>query len=577
MRARIVLPHALLSAVVLCLLAAARVDVAPQASVPTSPPLSAQDIADMAYVRDGHARTSYSALLDFADPVHHRYFLRQLALANIMPDRFPQLYRSIEETRQAHIGRGRLPSVAIPPCPQDTVCPVNILSTMGSPSTNPTAFNVSALSSIPNSPDVAMNVVGLYQNNAIFAGPHSVEQNGTGYDVVNSLSGAAPSPGALVSAQGVWYYQPQGGGGIPGTFFAQSTPGAQPTIVNTSPTNVKGNNQIKICVTRQDSDCDYWYAAQGGQFIVKFPVEGNVTYPAAIQADANNHPANAISSVTVSQPTPNLGGGCAPLPINQPFINFTTVSNTVVSWTVNPAQFGVATPCFPSNTTVIYDLMLTVFDVNNVPWLISITSAQGAPVANQLRIQPTVVVYGCVAEGTLVTMADETKKSIETIGAGERVRSNAARIPLTVDNYTRGFEKTPMIAIETANGRHLLLTDGHPVITATGVKVGRDLRIGDLIMTDAGPSRLTVVAPREYDGNVWNLDVGRPTDHVRLTDTNTTFYANGILVGDGRMQGRLDRAHHESPAQVLQRLDPRWHVDFRSSEERRQQRRRQGL
>ena len=153
---------------------------------------------------------------------------------------------------------------------------------------------------------------------------------------------------------------------------------------------------------------------------------------------------------------PLQGGGCTTLPIQQSFLSFATVSNNVVSWVVNPAQFGVATPCFPSNSTVIFDLMLTVFDVNQNAWLITITSLQGAPLSNVLRIDPMVVVYGCVAEGTLVTMADDTTKPIETIRAGERVRSNPKRLPLTVDNYTKGYEKPPMYAIATANGRKLL-------------------------------------------------------------------------------------------------------------------------
>lgn len=157
--------------------------------------------------------------------------------------------------------------------------------------------------------------------------------------------------------------------------------------------------------------------------------------------------------MTVSQPNPTQGDGCVPLPIQQQFLTFTTVSNNVVSWTVNPAQFGVATPCFPSNSTIVFDLMLTVFDVNQNPYLITITSQRGAPLTNVLRIQPTIVVYGCVAEGTLGTMADDTTKPIETIKAGERVRSNAQRLPLTVDNYTKGYEKPPMYALATANGR----------------------------------------------------------------------------------------------------------------------------
>jgi len=533
---------------------------------------SEQEKADLSHVRGLHRvgdRMVFSRPLDFSDPLQHRHFMSQVKAAGLTPQRYPQLFRSIEETRQTHLAARRANRAVADDtsCPNDQVCPLNILTTFGAPTTNPLAFSVNALSTIPNNPAVAFNIIGLYdQNDAVFAGPTKVVQNGTGYDLANLVNGNAPGGTTAVQAQGVWYYQPQGGGGIPGSFYSAGAPGQNPTIVNTAPTNVKGNNQIKICVTRQDADCDYWYQSISGQFVVRFPLQGNVTYPNPIAVDANGHPANAVTSVTISQPSPGNGGGCVPIPINQTFLNYTTVSNNVVSWNIDPAQFGVATPCFPSNTTVIFDLMLTVYDTNQKPWIIAITSQQGQPQSNTLRIYPTLVVYGCVAEGTLVTMADDTKRPIETIGVGEKIRSNAERLPLTVDNYTKGYEKPPMVLITTANGRALMLTEGHPVVTTAGLKLARKLKVGDAVLTDEGEARLVKVERKKFEGNVWNLDVGRADDRVRLTDTNTTFYANGILVGDGQIQGRMDRAEYESAEQVLKRLDKKWHLDFRNNE-----------
>jgi hypothetical protein len=552
---------------------------------------AAQDAADLVAMRTEHTKRApgeYSMPLDLSEALHYRYFTRQMILARVTPDKFPQAWREIENTRQRHVARAkaRLAGAARkaalddpPPCPNNTICPVNILSVFGSPATNPQAFTVTAFSSIPAGPDYAMNSIALADAaGKVFAPATTVVQNGTGYDVVNNNFGVAPPPSVspTVHAQGVWYYIPQGGGGIPGSFAATTTQGDNPTIVNTSPTNVKGNNQIKICVTRNDADCDYRYEASPGGYIVKFPVIGNVTYPNPIQADANNHPAFGVSNVRISQPNQGQGGGCKPLPIGQNLVQNATVSGNVVTWTINPASFGVATPCFPSNSTVIYDLMLTVFDTNNVPWIIAVTSQQGNPVQNTVRIQPTVVVYGCLAAGTKVTMADDTKKAIETIRVGERVRSNPQRIPLTVDNYTKGYEKPPMVAIRTAAGHELMMTDGHPVITTTGVKVARDLRLGDVVITEDGHSAIVGLDRPKYAGDVWNLDVGLPSDGVMITETNTTFFANGILVGDGRMQGRLDRAHHETPAEIMKRIGEKWRVDYLSAQELQRERERSG-
>jgi len=534
-----------------------------------APPLwqpSAEEQADLARVRSLHLgqNPAYTRLLDFSDPAQYRYFMTQLQHAGVSASRYPQLFRSIEETHQAHLARHRAGTPAADAtCGNDQVCPLNTLTSFGAPTTNPLAFSVNALSSIPKTPPVAMNVIGLYdQNGKVFANPVTQMQHGTGYDVANFVSGNAPQGTTTVQAQGAWYYLPQGGGGVPGSFYAADAPGQNPDIRNTSPTNVKGNTQIKICVTRADTDCDYFYQAIGGQQVVRFPLIGSVTYPNPIQANGSGNPANAISSVTISQPTPGNGGACNPLPLNQNFNTIARVSNNVVNWSIDPAQFGVASPCFPTGTTVIFDLMLTVFDTSQKPWVIAVTSQQGQPQSNLQRIYPTVVVYGCVAEGTQITLADGSLEPIEMFRTGERIRSNSRNVALTVDNYTKGYEKPPMVDISTGNGRHLLLTEGHPVVTVAGLKLARQLAVGDVVETDAGNSKLVKVERRVFAGNVWNLDVGRPNDQVQITPTNTTFYANGILVGDGHIQGRMDRADYESPEQVLKRLDPKWRTDF---------------
>ena len=48
------------------------------------------------------------------------------------------------------------------------------------------------------------------------------------------------------------------------------------------------------------------------------------------------------------------------------------------------------------------------------------------------------------------------------------------------------------------------------MITASGIRTARQLVIGDVLITDAGHSKLVSVARRKYDWNVWNLDVGDP-------------------------------------------------------------------
>jgi len=533
---------------------------------------STQDIQDLKYIRELHRKAGLqSRPLDLTDPAQYRFFMKQLAIAGATKERFPQLFRSIERARRLQAAGDTL-TCAPATCPNDQVCPVNIVATLAQ-STTDSSFSATALSSIPANPSVAQNIIGLYdKNSAVLACPEVATQNGTGYDVVNTVAGAPLSTSTAVQVIGTYYYETADGCPYSGSLFETAAVGDTMTITNTSPTDVNGNGVIKVCVTRTDSDCDYSYASSNGQFIVTFPVEGNTVFTQSIQSNSSGNPSGTAVSAgaSITAPTPGNGGGCSPLPVNQNIISNTQVtSNTgggsTVTWTIDPASFGVATPCFPSGSAVTYNFNMTVEDTNSIPHSFNITSAPVCPMTNTVCIPQMTVTYGCLAEGTQVTLADGSTQSIEKIAVGKKVRTDAAGALLSVDNYSRGYEKEPMYRIITKNGRQLLLTKTHPVITSRGVKAARDLRIGDTVTTDAGPDTLVRVYRVTYRGNVWGLDIGSPEDRVRLTDTNTTFFANGILVGDGKMQGRLERAHYESPAEVLSRLDPKWHTDYRNT------------
>jgi hypothetical protein len=45
-----------------------------------------------------------------------------------------------------------------------------------------------------------------------------------------------------------------------------------------------------------------------------------------------------------------------------------------------------------------------------------------------------------------------------------------------------------------------------------------------------------------------------------------TFYANGILVGDGRAQTHYSREPVANVSEILARLPSQWHADFHSAE-----------
>jgi hypothetical protein len=133
-----------------------------------------------------------------------------------------------------------------------------------------------------------------------------------------------------------------------------------------------------------------------------------------------------------------------------------------------------------------------------------------------------------------------------------------------VTGYWKGPEKKFLYRITTANGKSVDMTAMHPVPVAGGrIKLAKDLEPGDMVTTDKGPAKITGITRAPAKGMVWNLDLGAPQPSRRAIDmAQHSFYANGILVGDGRAQNHFSRKDREDPAHVLARLPQSWRTDF---------------
>lgn len=176
-----------------------------------------------------------------------------------------------------------------------------------------------------------------------------------------------------------------------------------------------------------------------------------------------------------------------------------------------------------------------------------------------------VVLYGCLSADSTILMADGTEKRIADIETGDQVISDAAGIVLTVEDKVEGTEEEPMIRIADEAEHSLLITSGHPLCTTNGIRLARQLQLGDTVLTRDGSSVITGLSEEMYTGKVYNLSVGLPEDGVELTTDNTTFIADGILVGDARMQRYYGDLVKATPEEVLQRIPPEWHQDYLNS------------
>ena len=108
-------------------------------------------------------------------------------------------------------------------------------------------------------------------------------------------------------------------------------------------------------------------------------------------------------------------------------------------------------------------------------------------------------------------------------------------LPILVQNVWRGREKE-LIMIRTLDGGFVEMTEEHPVRQESGFIRAGELKPGDTVYGEEGRT-MTVVSVRKepYNGSVYNLDLQRDGRNVG----NGYFLANGIVVGDNRMQNGL--------------------------------------
>jgi len=565
-----------------------------------APTVSAADKADMAAVAKALGKSPYGEL-DLAEPLHQRYFMKQLELGGFTRAEYPMMFASIDaaqKTAIAHRARSGAPKAAAS-APRALLAPASTSDVPIVPIVNLTAVGQDLYSqaiaatvqlSIPNNgntaPSVAMTTIGLYdQNGNPIGAANSAIENYAGFDLQNTVMAVPTTTPTQISVQGSYYYVDVNGAPHSGVISAQtvlpaaSAAAVRPTaftslnqtINNLAPTDIDGNHVIKVCVVRQDADCDYKYAAVGGQFIVQFPIQGNITFPVALQPIAQQQ-ANGAYSITVAQPNPVQGGGCS-LPANFNFWNYAAVNGSVLSWLINPGPFSnpVATPanpCFPSNSTVVYNLFVTVYGVDARPYLATITTAQLAPPPpNTLVIYPMSVAYGCVEEGSLVALPGGRTLPIEQLTPGQQIVAAGGRT-LDVSRLTRGDEALPMVRIKTRNGRSLLLTETHPVLTPEGPVMAKSLAAGQVVMTEEGLSELVSIG-REPGGKVWNIAFAATTS----TAADEGFFANGVLVGDAAAQQRAELRERKMLAERHKQAIPAaWRTDVESAQRRARQR-----
>ncbi len=316
---------------------------------------------------------------------------------------------------------------------------------------------------------------------------------------------------------------------------------------------------IKVCMGRHANDCDYLYAYQpaGGSPTPTIAVSGSVTYAGTI-----TQPSSESSKFGIYFFVKKRDGGATQFFTQPEAYKYFTLSNNghTLNWDFLPATFDKA----PWNQGDTIDLNLTVAIAVDSPiknTQFQVSSLRGvAENPSVAKIDVLKFVWGCLGADSLIKMKDGPEKRIDALLTGQKVQINDSGEWLTIMDIVTGKEEKPCLRITTANGRSLLVTDGHPICKNDGFCLAKELAVGDLIRTESGMETVSGITEEQYDGTVYNLKLGNTEEQATF---GATHYANGILVGDGNMQGYLSekRKYEARRFRCIEELPAEWRLD----------------
>lgn len=424
-------------------------------------------------------------------------------------------------------------------------------------------YGASAITSLPS---VAVNVtqtLGIFDENAVPLSPIKFNKHyNTGANCQIDNVGTYSNTRSLNKAVTTIYTFSQTIG--PTTMFAAEivrTFSYPNHIQDGNPKDINKNGIIKICLTRNSPDCDYWHDYGG---TVSIPVKGSILYYDNIDVDGQGKPLNAHSNIYIIRQ--RQGGS----PINPQDGNIffqspnTTVSGATINWNLDWLKLNKVD--FTSGEMVYYVFSLTVQTKGKavVSYITNAPSSIVDPMPlNVQRIKPMQIVYGCLGENTMITMEDGSQKPIQNIDAGEWVRSRYGK-KLRVEHSTTGTEDDYLNIFYGEEGQSIVSSTGHPFVTTQGIVLAKELEAGiELVGPEEKLHTIREVTTHQDEINVYNLHLSTNFPAEELEEDESIMYANGVLVGDTVMQEIHEEKFHQREVNILDALPDEWKEDFK--------------
>lgn len=499
-------------------------------------------------------------LIEPGDPVLTEFYDIQLKLAGVTAAAAPQFTQLWQQTKRVKRVAGRMSEA-------NTSGAQPVYSIVRLDSTDGKRYQTDAIGSLPVQATNVTQTLGLFDGGADNVGK------------VEYKSDYVYTADCTIGASGD-YPQSQTGGSFPVTViytFAQTvgqqtvygaeivtTQSYPKEMINDSPRNLYNQRMIKICLTRDDGDCDYrtGYDQDG---TVKVPIKGNITYFGNIDL-SNGKPVNASNTIYLIR---TRAGGDPITPYGGYNIfnsTATRISGSNITWDLDWLKFNRVD--FESGEMVYYVFKITL-DVEGRSIAAFITNApkESDPdrrLLNTVQIKPMQIIYGCLAEDTLILMQDGTEKPINALTADEFVICGNNH-PRRIENITTGREQhyIDITARDQAAREYRIKASlGHPFVTANGICLARELTSGMRLKTRHGECEITALSLQPGELTVYNLQLSADSPLQKTQCALSTFYANGVLVGDALVQHLYEDEYHQRPKNVLKTLPAEWHQDY---------------
>lgn len=569
--------------------------------------LTAEEVEDLSYLR-AHTQPALTYRLNPGQANQRRMVQRAIARSGLTKERAPHLFTVLDAAFAA--------SDEAPPVPAinsnnlGTPVPYNVIKSVDEVAAN--RYRALALSSVNGGSQTSTLINELIAVDGsgditVFA----VNQKTTNTEGQNLLVGVeATRPtgaGNEVEGNAFYIYVPQNGD-IQKPVIEYSRTSAlavpsqgcltQPNYCNrdgrgncisesyktacTNPSSDPTANPIKLCYYRgSQQECDYYHPTPNHPTDFVIPVGGSVSFRgSSIFVDPDKGTPGGTNTISFNNPA--KGGACyivftQQAPLDKQYWTVSADKKTL-TWNFPAAAFhnDHNQPNDPKNCLNYYDGTNVNLDVS--VWGLTMTNGSyanfkftsdasqvtnpGTYIIPQIQIQ-----QGCMAEGTLIRMADGSDLPIEALADGKDysvlTADGAVRKVLDVQS---GIEPGAMVRIRTESGGDILVTANHPVMTEDGFAQAAALSVGTRLRTAEGVEAVTRVDRERFSGKVYNLRIGDAEDAVA---GRSTVIANGIVNGDSETQHYYDRlsklVRAETPAEVLARLPKEWHQDYLNS------------